>query len=116
MTASWTPQEEEGLVNYLVARVVARSSGTHVVECHQNHPHDLYFLGNLRSRKEFANIRSALPSELLNKLAPVAIAAEVQISGLNKQSTAKITVRWACYYRAFPSFAQQRRHQEAGTH
>jgi hypothetical protein len=55
----------------------------------------------------------SLPSELLNKLAPVAIGAEVQVTDVKDSATATVRVSWTVYFRAFPTYAQQRRHQEA---
>src|ERR1700688_698615 len=99
MATEWTPQEEEGLVGYLVDRIVNRATGSLDSECLQNHPRDVYFVGNLRARQETPNGHGSLPFEVLNKLAPVAIAAEAQVGALSKISFAKITVSWAAYYR-----------------
>jgi len=112
MSSAWTPAEEEGLVGYLVTRLLDRAAGRLEVECNLNNPRDVYFLGNLRSRAEMA-AQGGLPSELLNKLAPVAIGAEVQLANVRESAATAITVNWAFYYRAFPTYGQQRRHQEA---
>ena len=111
--SAWTPQEEAGLVNYLVDRMLGNASGRDVQECVQNHPRDVYFLGNLRSRAE-ANAIGSLPAELLSKLAPVALAVEAKLGRISRESTANVTVMWTGYYRVFPTRTQQRRHQEAG--
>lgn len=110
---SWTAQEEEGLVGYLVDAIEGNASGRSSLECHQNHPRDVYFVGNLRSRAEIRALGS-LPSELINKLSPVAIGLEVQIDELQQDAVAEITASWCVYYRAFPTHEQQRKHQAAG--
>jgi hypothetical protein len=115
MATDWTPQEEEGLVGYLADRIVARAAGRLDSECLQNHPRDVYFIGNLRSRRETPDAHGSLPFEVLNKLSPVAIAAEAQLGARSPTSLATITVSWAAYYRVFPTFEQQNAHQEART-
>lgn len=105
--APWTPQEETLLAQYLVERVCDRALGRSEDECLRNAPRDVYFIGNLRPRPEDGDL-----GELINKLAPMAFGAEFRFEPENDEVTIKVTVEWSCYYRVFPTYSQQRKHQQ----
>jgi hypothetical protein len=94
----------------LVRGVISSASGASSIECLHNAPRDVYFIGNLRSRLDGSG-PTALPGELVNKLSPFAIGAELLLSPNNSSAYADVTIRWAAYYRVFPSLEQQQQHQ-----
>lgn len=103
------------LAEYLAEAVCDAASGRSETECTQNYPRDVYFVGNLRPRPEGdADVQSPHTRELLNKLAPSAFGAEFLLR-FEEEASTDIVVRlsWSCYYRIFPTFEQQRRHQYA---
>jgi len=53
--------------------------------------------------------------ELRNKLAPVAFGADFRLMPEGDEPTIVVTVSWNCYYRIFPTIAQQREHQKQQT-
>ncbi len=99
--------EESLLARYLANQVRDRASGRLQTECHENLPHDVYFVGNLRPRPKSDEHDSYL-SELINKLAPTAFGAEFQLDTEENEIKIQVVLSWACYYRVFPSLAQQR--------
>lgn len=106
--------EETGIAEFLVARVRDRASGRSELECTSNFPRDVYFLGNLRPSLDEPPDAAALTSrdaELMSKLAPVAFGAEFLLRAEAGKVGIVTTVRWACYYRVFPTLAQQRDYQ-----
>jgi hypothetical protein len=107
-----SPHEELKLAEYLAGRVCDRATGRLDEECLVNYPRDVYFIGNLRSSAGAAAIPSAphIP-ELINKLAPVAFGAEFRLMPTGVPSIT-ISLHWACYYRIFPTYDQQRKFQE----
>jgi len=105
--AAWTPQEETALAEYLASRVCDRALGRSENECLRNAPRDVYFIGNLRPRPEDGDL-----GELINKLAPMAFGAEFRFQPESNEVTVKVKVQWSCYYRVFPTFSQQRKHQQ----
>jgi hypothetical protein len=112
---NWTEQEEWRLAEFLARQVCDRAAGRREDECQRNYPRDVYFVGNLRAR-ELAN--SADPDEpsylreLISKLAPVAFGAEFRLEPRSERTEIVTQVHWACYYRIFPTLAQQREHQQ----
>jgi hypothetical protein len=50
--------------------------------------------------------------ELISKLAPLAFGAEFRIQPHAERTEIDTEVRWACYYRVYPTLAQQREHQQ----
>jgi hypothetical protein len=48
---------------------------------------------------------------LINKLAPVAFGAEFRFQPESNGVEINVKVRWACYYRIFPTLEQQRSQQ-----
>ena len=110
---NWTPRdearEEEKLATYIAEQVIGQASGRLKDECLFNLPRDCYFVGNLRSaagendENEHRSIR-----DLRNKLAPVAFGAEFMTCPQNDELAIKVTVKWSCYYRVFPTYQQQR--------
>jgi len=109
----WTPQEETRLAEYFVARVCERASGRAETECLRNYPRDIYFVGNLRPRPIDLGEAAGEPAymrELRNKLAPMAFGAEFLVRPLGDESEINVRMEWACYYRVFPTLAQQRQH------
>ena len=117
---SWTPQEETRLAKYLVERVCTRASGRRDDECLRNYPRDVYFVGNLRPKPPENNgiVSESDPPylrELLGKLAPVAFGAEFLLKPEAEEVGVTVEVQWACYYRVFPTLAQQREHQQQQT-
>ena len=105
--------EETLLAQYLALQVRDYSSGRAETECLENHPHDVYFIGNLRPRPANDEPDDFL-SELINKLAPTAFGAEFALHPETDTISIQVRLRWACYYRVFPTLEQQRsrRHQQ----
>src|ERR1043165_5395431 len=111
---NWTPTEESALAQHLVTRVCDAASGRSEPECFRNYPRDVYFIGNLRPRQNEADADPDQPAhlrELLNKLAPMAFGAEFLLNATNDEETVQVGVGWACYYRVFPTLAQQHQQQ-----
>jgi hypothetical protein len=109
------PTEETALAEYLCERVRDRASGRSENECLRNYPHDVYFVGNLRSRPEDNDEQEQDAGhlrELINKLAPVAFGAEFRFQPESDEVEITVKVKWACYYRVFPTLEQQRSHQQ----
>jgi hypothetical protein len=110
----WDSSEEAKLAEYLVSRVSSRASGQNITECLYNYPRDVYFVGNLRpfinepseSMENGTNRR-----EVLTKIAPMAFGAEFLMRPKGDSTEVGVTVKWACYYRIFPTLAQQQNHQ-----
>src|SRR3984957_20988156 len=95
-----TIQDEFALANRLINGVIDRASGRAATECLLNVPRDVYFVGNLRSRLDVRG-RTPLPGELLNKLAPFALGAEILVVPSATLANIEVTIRWCYYYRAF---------------
>jgi len=111
---NWNQQEETRLAEFLVQRIHDKASGRGELECLRNYPRDVYFAGNLRPRPDEPTDPTAQPGhlrELLNKLAPVAFGAEFLLRPETETVEMAVTVGWACYYRVFPTLAQQREYQ-----
>ena len=108
--SSWNASEEVLVANYLVARVCDRASGALGNACVQNFPRDKFFIGNLRPRPAQGeqNENAADFRELLTKLAPVAFGAEFGIARTAPECAVQVAINWDCYYRVFPTYAQQR--------
>jgi hypothetical protein len=114
MMRNWTAQqqaeEEFKLVNYLISRVTGRASGLLENECLFNMPHDKYFIGNLRSTEgTTGNADTLLQQELMSKIAPLAFGSEFLLSPNQNHIQLEIELSWACYYRVFPTFDEQRK-------
>lgn len=115
---SWSPTEEQALARHLAEKVCLRASGRLDDECLRNYPRDVYFVGNLRPapsvKAEFGDPTApAWLGELLNKLAPVAFGVEFLFKPTDSGPQVEVELKWACYYRIFPSFLQQQIHQRA---
>lgn len=113
-------EEEPRLAEYLVRRVCDRAAGRAEDECLRNYPRDVYFIGNLCPKPPVSDnsVLANQPSylrELLSKLAPVAFGAEFRFRPDAEEVEVTIGVRWACYYRVFPTLSQQREHQQQQT-
>ena len=112
-SAPWGPLEEVRLADHLAAQVTGRASGRLEDECLVNQPRDKYFIGSLRPREDSEEVLDRrLSFELLNKLAPSAFGLELRLSSEAGQVEIQLQVEWSCYYRIFPTFAQQRSHQQ----
>lgn len=114
---NWDYQEETSLAELLVSRIHDKATGRSEQECNRNYPRDVYFIGNLRPRRDEAPDPPTHPGqlrELLNKLAPVAFGAEFRIRTGNEVIEVGVTVKWSCYYRILPTFSQQCEHQRHG--
>lgn len=116
---NWTPkqkaEEETLLVNYLINRATGRASGRSDDVCLFDMPRDRYFIGNLRSSEGTTNGQdTALQRELLSKIAPVAFGTDFLLASNVDQVRLKITLSWACYYRVFPTFDEQRKLLQVG--
>ncbi|HEY9671440.1 MAG TPA: helicase-related protein [Waterburya sp.] len=106
--ATWnSSQEETALAEYLSSRVCDRASGRSEDECLRNSPRDVYFIGNLRPRPEDDEDDPSHLSELITKLAPVAFGAEFRFQPESDEVEITVKLRWACYYRVFPTLSQQ---------
>ena len=113
---NWTPEEESQLAEYLVSRVCGRAAGQLEDECLRNYPRDMYFIGNLRPRppiddNAMAN-RPAFFRELMSKARPGRVWSGIPLRLDTEEVEVTVRVRWACYYRVFPTLAQQREHQQ----
>jgi hypothetical protein len=120
---NWNQREETLLAEFIVERVRDKASGRAEPECLRNYPRDVYFIGNLRPSRDEPPDSATQPRhvrEILNKLAPVAFGAEFLLHPESESIEVAVTVQWACYYRIFPTLAQQREHQRqdaiASTH
>ena len=116
MSENWTPQEEAEeeklLATYIAEQVTGRASGRLEEECLFNLPHDRYFVGNLRSAAgENDENETRFSPDLRNKLAPVAFGAEFLARPQNGELNIEVSIQWACYYRVFPTYKQQREFQ-----
>lgn len=110
---NWTlqeeAQEEELLATYIAEQVIGRASGKLEKECLFNLPRDCYFIGSLRSAAgENDENENRLPFDLRNKLAPTAFGAEFLAYPQDGVLKIEVNVQWACYYRVFPTYEQQR--------
>jgi hypothetical protein len=114
---AWTIEEEVRLSEYIVERVCSKASGRNEDECRYNYPRDVYFIGNLRPIEREGDVLPDQPTylrELLNKLAPVAFGAEFRLRPEQAEVEIRVKLCWACYYRIFPTYEDQRRHQLQG--
>lgn len=100
-------REETLLARYLSRQVRDQCSGRVEAECVENQPRDVYFIGSLRPRPE-EDEHDRFLTEFLNKLAPTAFGAEFALHPNSNRITIHVTLRWACYYRVFPTLDQQR--------
>lgn len=109
---AWLPDEEVGLAAYVADQVTGRATGRLEDECLVNQPRDRYFIGSLRPREDSEEVLAGgLPFELLNKLAPSAFGIELRLAPTSGPIELAVELDWTCYYRVFPTFEQQRRHQ-----
>lgn len=99
----WTIVEEVSLTNYLIERVISNVDGSLKETCIVDFPHDIYFVGNLRN----SNSNSNIDSEVLSKIAPVAFGSDFKVKKEHPVFKIKITLRWVCYFRVFPTFKEQ---------
>ena len=107
--------EQESLARYIADQVFQRASGRGIDICTQNHPRDVYFLGNLRPApsEEDDPFIAGRSNELINKLAPVAFGAEFRLipDSAHQGMVVRVALAWNCYYRIVPTFEEQRSHQ-----
>jgi len=66
----------------------------------------VYFIGNLRPRED--SLDHIEEPEFLSKLAPMAMGSEFLMEFIAPETEIAIDVRWAFYYRFFPTLEQQR--------
>jgi len=113
MTPEELSREQLVLTNYLIERVCGRALGRFDEYCSRNYPHDVYFIGNLRSQEQNHHRLGTAPHipELINKLAPTALGAEFNVKP-QKDARVQVELSWSCYYRVFPTYDQQREYQE----
>lgn len=114
----WSPSEEHGLASYIAAQVCGRSSGRFEEECLKNFPRDVYFVGNLSPMSEHENASGdgSTPrwlGDLLTKLKPMAFGADFVLTAPTTMAEIEVELSWACYFRVFPTLAQQRAHQNS---
>ena len=117
---TWPPSEEHAFASYLAEQVCGRSAGRLEDECLKNYPRDVYFVGNLSpmSEHEDASGDGSTPrwlGDLLTKLKPMAFGADVLLSAPTTRAEIEVELSWACYFRVFPTLAQQRAHQNSGS-
>ena len=115
---NWSPGEEHALASYLAEQVCSLASGRLEDECLKNYPRDVYFVGNLSPMLEHGDpsAEGATPrwlGDLLTKLRPMAFGADLLLTAPNTRAEIEVTLTWACYFRVFPTFVQQRGHQQA---
>jgi hypothetical protein len=111
---NWTTkqraEEESSLVGYMVDRVTGNASGHLEDQCLFDMPRDRYFIGNLRSSEGIQpNQDTLLQRELMSKISPLAFGAEFLLSSKQTPIRVKVSLNWACYYRVFPTFDEQRK-------
>lgn len=116
IAAAIAGEEEPLLADYLVSRVCGRGSGALENECTRNPPRDTYFIGSFRpspGRREDSPMGGRAPflDELLNKLAPMALGVELRVRLGRSDAHIPASLEWSCYYRVFPTLAEQREHQ-----
>jgi hypothetical protein len=113
MTPEELSREQLGLTSYLIDRVCGRALGRLDDHCDNNYPRDVYFIGNLRPQEEGPNRPGTAPHipELMNKLSPTAFGAEFNIEP-HDHARVQVELSWSCYYRVFPTYDQQLKHQE----
>jgi len=110
----WSTDEEVLIANHLVNKVVSKASGRSELECINNLPRDVYFIGCLSPEfRESNDYRRAdrFSNEMHNKLSPSTFGAEFNIRFSEPLTVIKIELSWSCYYRVFPTFQQQLNHQ-----
>lgn len=110
-TSNWTNDEECKIAAYIAERVCSKAAGRLEDECCKNLPRDVYFIGNLRPQGDPDSPTSGLPDEMMNKLSPMAFGAEFQVLPSLEEVIVDVIVRWACYYRVFPTLQEQCSHQ-----
>lgn len=115
---NWSPPEEHALASYLAEQVYSRASGRLEDECLRNYPRDVYFVGNLSPMMahDDPSADGATPrwlGDLLTKLRPMAFGADFLMAAPDTRAEVEVDLTWACYFRVFPSFGQQRGHQQA---
>ena len=113
MTAMlWDEWEENKLARYLAQQVSDRAAGLQETECVQNAPRDRYFIGNLRPVPlQDDTGRPQYLRDLIEKLAPVAFGSEFRVRPDSQEIVIEVNIAWNCYYRVFPTYAQQLTHQ-----
>lgn len=113
MTPEELSREQLALTSYLIDRVCGRAIGRLDSYCSKNYPHDVYFIGNLRSQEQDRHRLGVAPHipELINKLAPTAFGAEFNIEP-EEGARVRVKLNWSCYYRVFPTYPEQRDYQE----
>jgi hypothetical protein len=72
----------------------------------------VYFIGNLRPLAPPDPDGDGAMEELRSKLAPMAFGADFTVEPGGGTVEAEVTVAWACYYRVFPTWEEQRRYQQ----
>ncbi len=110
MTNQSIHDEEAKLARFLAGWVINKAAGRADSECLWNTPSDVYFIGNLRPQNPEDEPVFAV-RELVTKLAPSAIGCEIAVLPEDMGIEASILVTWALYYRAFPTYSQQRAYQ-----
>jgi hypothetical protein len=109
-SSQWTVDDEVRLADYLVDQVCDGARGRLDDECLANQPRDRYFIGSLRPRDDHEELR-AISNELLAKLAPTAIGADLRVRPSGESFYLQVDLEWACYYRVLPTYQQQLEHQ-----
>lgn len=110
------PQEQTQLLHHLINRVTTRASGRAEDVCLYDMPRDKYFIGNLRSAGDpDAENQSALSRELSSKIAPVAFGADFLVDPVHRTFEVDVVLKWACYYRVFPTLDEQRHYMQQPT-
>jgi hypothetical protein len=104
-------REEWLLSQFLITQVCGRAAGRWEVECLRNYPRDVYFIGSLRPSEDPQDNAPGYLDELRTKMAPVAFGAEFRVRLDGERVEIRIEVDWSCYYRIFPTLAQQLEHQ-----
>jgi hypothetical protein len=106
---------EETLFTEYLARVIHdRATGAAANECLRNYPHDVYFVGNLRSvQTVMRSIGGAAGQlEMQTKIAPFAIGGQFRVALTEEPMTIPVKATWAVYYRVLPSLSEQRQHMQ----
>lgn len=110
MTNVKLEDEEPKLARYLADLVINKATGRADLECLWNSPSDVYFIGNLRPENPEDEPAFAV-RELVTKLSPSAIGCEIGLALADGRSEAHVVLSWFLYYRAFPTYMQQRTYQ-----
>lgn len=106
-------KEQELLTDFLIEQLCSRASGRYYEECSGFIPRDRFFIGNLKPIDEKAESQrdQRYSTEQSNKIAPVAFGGDFNLAFEENSGKILVKLEWSCFYKVFPSYAEQHRHQ-----